>query len=219
MNLKIISSGSNGNCSILEDSVGNQIILDCGLSYETIMNNCNFPKINCILVTHKHKDHSKSLKNFQKYYFQCYTQENVMDGKSIELDFWKIIPMKLVHNVECFGFLIYSKIEKKKLAYITDTSYIPKLANIDCLICDTNYDEEIVFEKLEAGESVNIGYKNHMSTQQIMRYLQQLNFKIPHFVAFHISNSSLNNVEKIKENISPMVGELIIAAPNTQFGF
>ena len=219
MLVKILNSGSYGNCTILEDINGNQILLDCGLSYETIMNNSSFSKISCILVGHFHKDHSKSLKIFQKYYFQCYTPENIADGKLIDTDFWKIIPMKLVHNVECFGFFIYSKIEKKKLAYITDTSYIPKLANIDCLICDTNYDEEIVLEKLEAGESVNIGYKNHMSTQQIMRYLQQLNFKIPHFVAFHISNSSLNNVEKIKENISPMVGKLIIAAPNTQFEF
>lgn len=54
MNVKIINSGSNGNCSILEDINGNQILLDCGLSYETIINNINYQKLNCVLVSHFH---------------------------------------------------------------------------------------------------------------------------------------------------------------------
>lgn len=219
MNVKIINSGSNGNCTILQDINGNQILLDCGLSYETIINNVKFSNVNFILLSHYHKDHSKSLAKLQKYYFQCYTPANIEDGKPIETTFWKIIPMKLVHNVECFGFLIYNKIEKKKIAYVTDTSYIPKLANIDCLICDTNYDEEIVFEKIVSGDKYNLGYKNHMSNQGIVKYLQQLNFKVPYFVAFHISNSSLNKIPKIKEMIEPLVENLIIAAPNTEFKF
>lgn len=54
MNVKIINSGSNGNCTILEDTNGNQVLLDCGLSYETIISNINYSKLICVLVSHYH---------------------------------------------------------------------------------------------------------------------------------------------------------------------
>lgn len=141
------------------------------------------------------------------------------DGKMIEDSFWKIIPIKLVHNVECYGFLIYSKIEKKKLAYITDTNYIPKLGNVDCLIIDVNYDKEIVEKKIADGMPFNIGYRNHLSTQDVAEYLKLLDFRIKNLVAFHISNSSLNDIKKIETILGSLVDNLIISRPNTEIKF
>ena len=146
----------------------------------------------------------------------CYIPQEISDGKLIENSFWKIIPMKLVHNVKCYGFLIYSKIDKKKIAYITDTNYIPKLAYVDCLIIDVNYDKEIVEKKIAEGMPFNIGYRNHLSTQDVAEYLNTLDFKVKNLVAFHISNSALNDIKKIEEILGPMVENLIIAKPNTR---
>lgn len=216
MRIFIINSGSNGNCSVLADSNGNQILLDCGLPYDKIMQYIDFDKLNFVLLTHIHQDHSKSLKTFQKFCVDCYIPQTIFDGKLIDTSFWKIMPIKLVHNVECYGFLIYSKVDRKKIAYITDTNYIPKLAEIDCLIIDTNYDQEIVDKKLADGMPINLGYRNHLSTQNVKQYLEELPFKVRYLVAFHISNSNLNNIDKIKQELGPFVENLIISAPNTK---
>lgn len=128
--------------------------------------------------------------------------------------------MKLIHNAPCFGFLIYNKVENKKFAYITDTTYIPKLGkNVDCLILDTNYSQQIVNDLVMKGVQIGIGYRNHLSLEQVKEYLENLNYKIPNFVAYHISNSGLNNVEMIEKELSSLVGRIIISKPHTEFEF
>lgn len=168
-----------------------------------------------------HKDHIKSLPKFKKYCFECYTPDNIEDGKLIETNFWKILPMKLIHNVTCFGFIIYSKIENKKIVYMTDTTYIPKInwQNIDCWIQDTNFSKEIVDEFLEQGKQVNIGYMNHCSVEKVAEYIKMNNFRPKNFVAFHLSNSQLITIDKIKEKLEPLVENLIISSPNTEINF
>lgn len=217
MKIKIINSGSNGNSTIVSDSTGNCIVLDCGLSYETIVANTNMSKLDFAIVTHTHGDHTKSLSHFKKFYIETYTWENVTDGKPIETSHWKIMPMELVHNVKCFGFLIYSKIDNKTIAYMTDTSMLRKVSDkTDLIIADTNYDEDIVQSKIENGEQFNRGCFNHMSVQKVSAYIQQLGFIPKNFCAFHLSNSSLIDVKKVEETLSPLVENLIIAKPNTE---
>lgn len=55
MVVKTINSGSNGNCYIVSDSQYNSIILDCGLPFQQITSNSNFPKfskIDFVFVSH-----------------------------------------------------------------------------------------------------------------------------------------------------------------------
>lgn len=217
MKIKIINSGSDGNCTILEDTNGCILVLDCGVDYSKIIKECKVNDISCVLCTHHHIDHIKSLKDFQKFYIPTFTWEDAERGEQIGTPQWKIIPIPLVHNAKCFGFLVYSKNEHKKIAYITDTTVIPKLGDIDCLIIDTNYDEEIIEKKLAEGKPVNLGYKNHLSNQQVKEWLIERDKKVPIMVAFHISNSAGNDVDKIKEVFEPLVEKLVISAPNTVF--
>ena len=220
MKLRVIHSGSDGNSCILKDSQDNQIILDCGLSYETIVANANLSKVDFLLASHAHQDHIKSLDHFKKFYVQTYTYENVHDGVLIDTPHWKILPMKLVHNVECFGFLIFSKIDNKSVAYMTDTSVLRKVApNTDLIIADTNYSEEIVEQYKAEGKQFNRGCFNHMSLERVGEYIKDLGFKPKHFVAFHLSNSGLCSVEKTIEKLSPLVENLYIAKPNTEINF
>lgn len=216
MLVRIINSGSEGNCTILKDSKENELMLDCGLPYETIASQCNLRKLNAVLGTHSHRDHLLSFDKFEKFGFETFSPKNIQDGKIIDLPNWKIMPMKLVHNVECFGFLIFNKIENKKIVYCTDTTYLPKVGNADLFILDCNYDEEIVFDKMAKGEEVNIGYRNHCSTQKIAEYIHELGFKPKNLVTFHISNSQLQSIQKIQETLSPLVENLYIAKPNTE---
>lgn len=163
-----------------------------------------------------HSDHFLSFNKFEKFGFETFSPKNIQDGEIIDLPNWKIMPMKLVHNVECFGFLIFNKIENKKIVYCTDTTYLPKVGNADLFILDCNYDEEIVFDKMVKGEEVNIGYRNHCSTQKIAEYIHELGFKPKNLVAYHLSNSNLQSIQKIQETLSPLVENLYIAKPNTE---
>lgn len=51
MKYKIINSGSDGNCIIIND----EIMLDCGVSFKKIEN--YYKKIKLICISHIHKDH------------------------------------------------------------------------------------------------------------------------------------------------------------------
>lgn len=56
MNMTVISSGSIGNCYLLEQN-GRYIILDCGLPFEKITHSKGFPSfrnIDLLIVSHIH---------------------------------------------------------------------------------------------------------------------------------------------------------------------
>lgn len=55
MFMKVIASGSSGNCYLVQD--GNEsLLLDCGVGYKEILKgiNYNISSIKGILLTHKH---------------------------------------------------------------------------------------------------------------------------------------------------------------------
>lgn len=54
MLVRIVNSGSDGNCVIVEDNNKNQILLDCGLSYDIIVQNTNLSMLNAVCLTHYH---------------------------------------------------------------------------------------------------------------------------------------------------------------------
>ena len=212
--LNFINSGSDGNSAILTDSQGNQILLDCGVDYKKTNTYINFKKLSCLLITHYHNDHCKYKKNYELVGVDIYEPYNIKSGELIDIPFWRILPMQLVHNIECFGFLIYSKIDKKKIAYITDTTYIPQISNMDCLVIDTNYDEDIIFEQSSKNAILNNGYIHHLSVQQVVNYLNGLNYKVPKVICSHLSNSGHCDSKKILKMVSKYCDDVHIANKN-----
>ena len=66
MKLKCLGSGSSGNCYLLSTET-ETLILDCGISVMEIKKGLNFDlsKVVGCIVTHSHKDHSLSVKDFE----------------------------------------------------------------------------------------------------------------------------------------------------------
>lgn len=221
MKIKIINSGSDGNCCIVKDINENSIILDCGIIYNRIASEINLSKLDFICISHFHSDHIKGLDKFAKFGFDIYSPKNIFTNKMIDTPNWKIIPMQVVHNVKCFGYIIHNKIENKNLVYLTDTTFIPNinLSNIDLLIIETNYDKDIVKKCEEEKIQVNSGYKNHLSLQKVEQYLQNKKVSIPNLVAFHLSNSGLIDINKTKKVLQKFSKNVYISAPNTTISF
>lgn len=220
MKAKIINSGSDGNCTVLTDSIGNQIMLDCGLPYKVIVPNINMARLDALFITHAHHDHcyDSSYTKFKNYGVDIYTQDTTTVNQVISLKNWFILPLPLQHNVKCHGYLVRSKIDNKTVAYITDTIYIPNLNldNIDLLIIETNYDTNVVQECEAKGTSVNSGYRNHLSIQQVEGYLQSHNANLKSIVAYHISNSGLIKIPKIIQTLSKYAQKVYISEPNAE---
>ena len=67
LRLHVLASGSKGNCSIVENlETGACIVIDCGISKSAFMARCaecglDLTRVEAILVTHEHSDHTKGL--------------------------------------------------------------------------------------------------------------------------------------------------------------
>ncbi|WP_294439637.1 MBL fold metallo-hydrolase [uncultured Slackia sp.] len=67
LRLHILASGSRGNASVIEDAdTGRAVLIDCGISKKDFMARCaeadfDPARIEAILVTHEHTDHTKGL--------------------------------------------------------------------------------------------------------------------------------------------------------------
>lgn len=219
MKMKVLGSGSDGNCIILTDDTGHQIMLDCGLKSNIIVPNVEFNMLDCILITHAHQDHLKGADYFKKFYVDMVTWENVVDGKQVTKGNWQILPMRLVHNAECFGFLIYNKIEKKKILYVTDTTFIPNLSTklLDLCIIECNYDEDVFYAFAEQDRLTNNGCLNHLSKQQLLEYFEMHpDLKIKNLVLSHLSRSGLVNFKTLASEFSQFADNVLIALKGTE---
>lgn len=54
MQVNVVGSGSAGNCILVTDKEKHQIMLDCGLKYQTIVPHVDLSNLDFIVLTHCH---------------------------------------------------------------------------------------------------------------------------------------------------------------------
>ncbi len=240
MKVKVIASGSKGNCSIVLAKKTN-LIIDMGISYLTLKRNIEdssltFADFDGILITHCHKDHINGLSTLVKYTkLNAYIPEAMYESLKEYLprercifidDHFKIneIEIELIHtshDAPCsVGFIISS--ENKTLVYVTDTGYInrkylTKMAKKEMYIIESNHDEEMLMDGpyprfLKERVISDIG---HLSNKTSARYLKQLvGENTKHIILAHLSEK--NNTEElalntVKESLKDKEIEILIA--------
>ncbi len=172
MNYSIISSGSDGNGLIIEET----ILIDCGISFKKLEG--YYKKLKIVLLTHIHRDHfnKATIKRLAyerptlrfaccewlvKELVDCGVEKKNIDvlkiGKIYDYKTFKVIPIKLYHDVEQCGYKL--KIGGNKLIYATDTNKIDHIVakNYDYYFIEGNYESEEELEqrkmyKLSKGE-------------------------------------------------------------------
>ena len=128
MRVEVLASGSSGNCYVITDNLGNQLLLECGIKYEKIIPHLNFEKLDFILVSHSHQDHSLCVDKFIDY-VPTFTTETTSPQNHICSQNWNAQPIQCYHNVDCFGYIIWNKNENKSILFCTDTRELPKIAD------------------------------------------------------------------------------------------
>ena len=224
MKIKVIESGSKGNCTIiLLDYI--KLIIDIGISYKKLIKSLddlhiNIDEITGLLITHNHKDHINGLSTLlKKTNINIFIPKEMYKSIKIEIpeltedrcifidDEDKILDvnLKLIHTSHDAPFSIgYDIIYKdKELVYITDTGYLNRkilnnIKNKDIYIIESNHDEKMLMDgpyPRFLKERVISDY-GHLSNNTTAKYLQKIiGDKTKYIVLAHLSET--NNTEEL----------------------
>lgn len=169
MNYKIISSCSTGNATIIKDI----ILIDCGVTFKKLEK--YYKKLKIVLLTHIHGDHFKkeTIKRLAQErptlrfaccewllepLLECGVLRKNIDilqiGTKYDYKLFKIIPIKLYHDVPQCGYRIL--FDDYKVIYMTDTKTVEGInaKNYDLYLIEGNYEDEELKERIRKKQEV-----------------------------------------------------------------
>lgn len=197
MVLKVLGSSSKGNCYVLENEK-EALVIDCGVSINSVKEavNYNTSKIVGAIVTHCHGDHAKYVDNVEKMWINVFKPYETHE-KIVKFGGFTIQPFGLVHDVECYGFMIKHE-EIGKLVYITDTEYCKYVFHdVNHFLIEANYDINTLDKESPNYEHI---IKGHMSIQQTCEFLKHNNSTLlENVILCHLSGLNGNGEHFIEE--------------------
>lgn len=208
MELKVVSSGSIGNCYILNGK-NSTLLIECGVKYQEIVKALDYDwfKVKACIVSHSHGDHAKAIKQVMQNGVPVFASKGTFDALKIsqeqrykEIDHlstykvndFSISSFDVEHDApQTMGFII-NHFDCGNVLFITDTYRLKWNFNIsfDHIIIEANFCEELVSKK--STEYINQRrYRAHMSFQTAMLTLERLNLtKCKNIILIHLSDTS-----------------------------
>jgi phosphoribosyl 1,2-cyclic phosphodiesterase len=216
MKLKCIATGSTGNCYLLTSDSGETLILDCGIPIKEIKKGLdwNVKDVVGVLCTHKHLDHSKSVKDFEAMgipVFAPYISEKPMkigngDFRVQAFDL-TTIDGNWTHTdangepCPIYGFLITHK-EMGRMLYITDCELIKwRFKDINHILLGVNYDKDLI-DRDNTGKANHV-FRGHLSIDTACDFVKaNYSNSLQNVIMCHLSaeNSDRDSfIEKMKK--------------------
>lgn len=202
--LKVLSSGSSGNCYILECE-NEQLSIELGISWKEILKGLNYDltKVRACLVSHQHLDHSCAISHALKNGIDAYSCQDVQTihpqvkvlkkGIKTLIGGFSAQPIPLYHNTECIGFLIEHS-EFGRLVFATDTNSIPyRFKNVNHFLVECNYDVDILIDNACDNIHSQSASENHMELNDTIEFLKQnYSSSLQSITLIHLSNGNIN---------------------------
>lgn len=239
MKITPIASSSAGNAYLIDDGK-TRILIDCGVHMNRIMAASDWmrPPIDACLLTHSHGDHSASVKYLLHKGILCYMGAETAkalrlnDGRSrirgvrifgefeTEIGTFIIKNLEMVHDVECYGFYIYSMHTRESLFFATDTNYIPYnfgLASINYIMIEANHDRDVINRLVAAGDMPEAAARRtmetHMSIDTTLLWLSRANLsKTRRIYLLHLSGNN-STAEDFKRRVVEQTGIPTVVCP------
>lgn len=216
--LKVLSSGSHGNCYLLQ-CANETLILELGIKWGDILKGLNY-NLGCVcgcLCSHLHSDHSRSIQNALSFGLSVYSCEEVANtyvgvetlnlkektriGKGFIVQ-----PIKLFHNVECYGFLIQHE-EFGKMVFCTDTNSVPyKFKSVNHWLIEANYSQDVLIDNACDNSYSRSASENHLEINDTIEVLKRnYSSELQNVVLIHLSSGN-SNEKDFKERVQQELG-------------
>ena len=246
MKIKVLASGSKGNCSYIETSSA-RFLIDIGITYQRLKKelekmNISVDDIDALLLTHAHNDHTSGLKVLLKHTnFKVYANKDIIKELTVDIDderlelynslmhlnnSTEITVFKTSHDAKgSVGFLITEN--NNSLVYITDTGYInrkyfPLLKNKTIYYIESNHDEKMLMDgpyPYYLKQRI-ISDEGHLSNDATAKYLKKLvGDNTKYIILAHLSEH--NNKEELayiatREVLKDMINIQILVAKQNE---
>ena len=227
MDIKVLASGSSGNCYLVEDGKS-RLLLDAGIRYSQILAGCDFnmDEIWGCLVTHIHKDHSKAVEELIRRGIKVYGPlkmavqiENVKPLralKKVSFGTFTVTPFMADHDVACYGYHIESVATGEKLVYLTDTARIPMIfKDINYWLIEANYDIDIMDRNVDQGMDIKRANRvigTHLGIDQLEDYLDELDTSMANAIYLCHLSADNSNAEDFRQRIQRVTGAPVYIA-------
>jgi phosphoribosyl 1,2-cyclic phosphodiesterase len=246
IHLHILASGSKGNAAVVEGPTGS-VLVDCGISRRELRRRadlamCDLSRVEAILVTHEHTDHTSGLpvvcKHFDGPVYATFGTAHarpalaslpfttVARNATLSLGGMRIQAFPLSHDVAdpvCFRFEVWEQSHLvDALAWATDTGVLTRqaleaLRGCRILGIEANHDREMLVNgpyPYYLQKRVG-GDHGHLSNAQAAEVLPQLlTPETQTVVAMHVSQK--NNLPELAEDaLAQAVGtqaEVLVAS-------
>lgn len=171
MKLKVIGSSSKGNCYILENE-NEALIIETGCKFQDVLKSIQYDyrKVVGCVVSHKHGDHAKYIKEFCSRGIKVYSSLDVLSlvnedvcvsnnfkeikhNDMLQIGGFKVRPLEVPHDeyLTCFAFQIGHK-DMGVLMFATDMiKFNYTLNNLSTIMIEANYLDSILTKNVESG--------------------------------------------------------------------
>lgn len=222
MDIKIIASSSKGNAYVISDD-SKHVLIDPGVNIKTIRKavDFNLSDLDFCLLSHEHKDHSRSIRDISRYGINCFmskgTQDNIDkkysaydyiigNGSFIDIDGWTILAFDVKHDAAApLGFLLMSPTNKIVL-YATDTYYLEyKFTGVTHYLVECNYSENLLQKNAGIHEDVKSRIRtSHFELENVKEFFKAQDLsKTEKIYLLHLSDENsdeklfVNEIEKV----------------------
>ena len=195
MKLNQLNSGSSGNLYEVTASNGKRIMLECGVTWPKLQKALDYDisRFEGCLVTHQHKDHSKSLAEIMQAGIDTYAVEDVFESQDlsghrrakvirnkdlIKFDSFQVLVFNVNHDVPAVGFVIYEKATEERLLFVTDTSHITQRFKFpfEIIAIECSFNRDILTKLVDTGEVNEVVAKrlltSHMEKENTKTYIR-----------------------------------------------
>lgn len=226
LNIDVLGSSSKGNSYIIRTSQ-EVLIIEAGVTYKQIAKSLDFNFDNVVgcLVSHGHKDHSKSVKDLVEHGVDVFCTAGTVSEiklqhhritvieseKQFKLGSFTILPFKTMHDsIEPVGFIVYHK-DFGKLLFATDTYYIEyKFKGLNYIMVECNYSKEILNRNVEKGYIPKAMKKrlltSHFHYDNVVKFLKANELDEVHEIRLiHLSDGN-SNAKQFKEEVEKLTG-------------
>lgn len=233
MKLKVVGTGSKGNCYILYNE-NEALVIEAGVNIKTIKQalDFNLSKVLGCIVTHEHGDHAKSISELMSNGVDIYATSGTFEALQIKNSYrahsiaskvkfningFTILPFEVKHDAaEPVGFLI-NHAETGNILFLTDAMYSAyTFKNLHNIIVEANFSRKIIDKRLGPDTEMeflrNRILKSHMSLENCLDLLSANNLSsVNNIVLIHLSDGNSNESE-FKKAVSDQTGKNVTVA-------